>query len=62
MQQGAGTLAPGEVRLAAPGGAGGVLAGRGGVNLYGTVKVGGTEIGDYIRSVVYQVLSEMIQG
>lgn len=38
------------------------MAGRDGVNLYGTVKVGGTEIGDYIRSVVYQVLSEMVQG
>ena len=53
-------MAPGEVRLAAPGGGGGVLAGRDGVNLYGTVKVGGTEIHDYVRAVVYQVLSEMV--
>jgi len=30
------------------------------VNLYGTVKVGGTEIHDYVRAVVYQVLSEMV--
>lgn len=60
VQQGAGTLAPGEVPLAAPGGGGGVLAGRDGVNLYGTVKVGGTEIHDYVRAVVYQVLSEMV--
>ena len=44
----------------APGGGGGVLAGRDGVNLYGTVKVGGTEIHDYVRAVVYQVLSEMV--
>lgn len=45
-----------------PGGGGGVLADREGVNLYGTVKVGGTEIGDYVRAVVYQVLSEMVKS
>ena len=59
-QQGTDGLAPGAVRLAAPGGGGGVLADREGVNLYGTVKVGGTEIHDYVRAVVYQVLSEMV--
>ena len=61
-QQGTDGLAPGAVRLAAPGGGGGVLADREGVNLYGTVKVGGTEIGDYVRAVVYQVLSEMVKS
>ena len=61
-QQGTDGLAPGAVRLAAPGGGGGVLTDRDGVNLYGTVKVGGTEIGDYVRAVVYQVLSEMVKS
>ena len=51
VQQGAGTLAPGEVRLAAPGGGGGVLAGRDGVNLYGTVKVGGTDAEAIVSNV-----------
>ena len=32
------------------------------MNLYGTVKVGGTEMEDYVRAVVYQVLSEMVKS
>lgn len=55
---GAGTLAPGEVRLAAPGGGGGVLAGRDGVNLYGTVKVGWHGDTDYVPGRGISVLSE----
>ena len=61
-QQGTDGLAPGAVRLAAPGGGGGVLADREGVNLYGTVKVGGMDVRDYRLESLRDGVSMVLQN